>query len=90
MWGNTWLQKHVQRVAKEIGITVSITFQVLRRSFVTRHRHELKDAAAVVGHSNYATTTANLYAQSVEESVRRMVEEDERMIFVRHATENVP
>ena len=80
MWGNTWLQKHVQRVAKQIGITVPITFQVLRRSFVTRHRNELKDAAAVVGHANYATTTANVYAQSVEESVIAMLEEDERRV----------
>ena len=45
----------IQRVAKQIGITVPVTFQVLRRSFVTRHRNQLKDAGAVVGHSNYAT-----------------------------------
>jgi integrase len=72
------MQKHLQRVARQIGITVPVTFQVLRRSFVTRHRNELKDAGAVVGHSNYATTTANVYAQLVEASVVAMLEEDER------------
>jgi hypothetical protein len=50
------------------------------QKFVTRHRNELKDAGAVVGHSNHATTTANVYAQSVEASVIAMLEEDERRI----------
>jgi integrase len=63
MWGNTWLQKHVQRVARQIGITVPITFQVLRRSFSTRHRNELKDAALVCGHSE--ETARRIYAQAV-------------------------
>src|SRR6516162_4316280 len=80
LWPGVWMQKHLQRVAKQIGITVPVTFQVLRRSFVTRHRNQLKDAGAVVGHSNYATTTANVYAQSVEASVIAMLEEDERRI----------
>jgi len=80
LWPGTWLQKHLQNVAKEIAIGGPVTFQVLRRSFVTRHRNELKDAAAVVGHTNYATTTANVYAQSVEVSVIAMLEEDERRI----------
>jgi integrase len=80
LWPGTWLQKHLQSVAKQIGVTVPVTFQVLRRSFVTRHRNELKDAGAVVGHANYATTTANVYAQSVEASVIAMLEEDERRI----------
>jgi hypothetical protein len=73
-----------------MGITVPVTFQVLRRSFVTRHRNELKDAGAVVGHANYATTTANVYAQSVEESVIAMLEEDERRIgLMEHAAGTV-
>jgi len=80
MWPGIWLQKRVQSKAKQLGITVPVTFQVLRRSFVTRHRNQLKDAQAVVGHSNYQTTTANVYAQSVEESVIAMLEEDERRI----------
>ena len=78
MWPGVWLQKRVQSVAKKLGITTTVTFQVLRRSFATRHRNDLKDAAAVLGHSNYKTTTANVYAQSVEDRVRAMVEEDER------------
>ena len=63
---------------KTNDIDVPVTFQVLRRSFATRHRNELKDAGAVLGHANYATTTANIYAQSVDEDVRAMVQQDER------------
>jgi integrase len=87
MWGNTWLQKHVQRIAKEIGITVPITFQVLRRSFSTRHRNELKDAASVSGHSQ--ETARRIYAQAVPAAARRIVEEDERTIFAQPVTEQV-
>jgi integrase len=76
MWPGVWLQKHVQRIAKQLDIAVPVTFQVLRRSFATRHRNELKDAQDVLGHANYATTTANVYAQSVAESVIAMLEED--------------
>jgi len=80
MWRNSWMKDHVRQIAKQLGITVPVTFQMLRRSFVTRHRNELKDAQAVVGHSNYQTTTANVYAQSVEASVIAMLEEDERRL----------
>jgi hypothetical protein len=46
-----------------------------------------KSAGAVVGHVNYKTTTANVYAQSVEESVIAMLEEDERRIgLMEHVT----
>ena len=78
MWPGVWMQKHLQSTARQIGITVPVTFQVLRRSFATRHRNELKDAQDVLGHANYETTTANVYAQSVTESVIAMLEEDER------------
>ena len=74
------MKDHVRQIAKQLGITVPVTFQMLRRSLVTRHRNELKDAQAVVGHSNYQTTTANVYAQSVEASVIAMLEEDERRL----------
>jgi integrase len=80
MWPGVWMQKHLQNLAKRIGISTVVTFQVLRRSFATRHRNELKDAGAVLGHANYATTTANVYAQSVADEVRAMVEEDERTL----------
>jgi hypothetical protein len=70
----------VQRVAKQINITVPITFQVLRRSFSTRHRNELKDAHLVSGRSE--ETARRIYAQGVSAEARRIVEEDERAIFV--------
>ena len=34
----------------------------------------------MLGHANYATTTATIYAQSVADEVRAMVEEDERSL----------
>jgi integrase len=80
MWPGVWMQKHLQKLAREIGLDSTVTFQVLRRSFATRHRNELKDAGAVLGHANYATTTANVYAQSVADEVKAMVEEDERQL----------
>ena len=80
MWPGVWMQKHLQSVANQIDIKSRVTFQVLRRSFATRHRNDLKDAGAVLGHANYATTTANVYAQSVADEVRAMVEKDERSL----------
>ena len=78
LWPGTWQQKRAQSVAKAIGIDVPITFQVLRRSVVPRNRHRLKDAGTLMAHANYETTTANVYAQSVDEDVRAMVEQGER------------
>jgi len=70
------MQKHLQNLAKQIGINTTVTFQVLRRSFATRHRNDLKDAGAVLGHTHYATTTANVYAQSVADEVRAMASQE--------------
>ena len=52
--------------------------QASQDNFECDWRNELKDAGAVLGHANYKTTTANVYAQSVHEDVRNMVEQDER------------
>lgn len=72
LWSGIFLQRHVQPVAEKLGITVPVTFQVLRRSFVTWNRDSLKDVQEIVGHSDIRTT-ANVYAQEVPDSAAALV-----------------
>jgi integrase len=78
LWGGVWLEKHVQRVAKSLGIQIPVTFQVLRRSCATRNqRHgSLKDVQSHLGHASIETT-GNIYMMPLQDSVARMVELDE-------------
>jgi len=61
---------------EKLGLTVPLTFQVLRRSHATRNQLRLKDVQSHLGHKSI-TTTANVYAQAVPASVREMVATDE-------------
>lgn len=72
LWSGIFLQRHVQPVAEKLGITVPVTFQVMRRSFVTWNRAFLKDVQEIVGHSDIRTT-ANVYAQEVPDSAAAVV-----------------
>jgi integrase len=78
MWSGIWLQKHIQPIAKRLGITVPITFQVFRRSCTTRNQKHgsLKDVQVHMGHGSIETT-GDVYMQEIPESVTRMVELDE-------------
>jgi integrase len=78
MWPGVWLQKHVQRIAKSLGIQVPVTFQTLRRSCATRNQKHgsLKDVQAHLGHASIETT-GNVYMQEISETVQRMVDLDE-------------
>ena len=62
---------------KELKLTVPLTFQVLRRSHATRNQKTPKDTQAHLGHKTL-TMTLGTYAQVIPESVRKMVERDER------------
>jgi integrase len=62
---------------EKLGLTVPLTFQVLRRSHATRNQLRLKDVQSHLGHKKSITTTANVYAQAVPASVREMVATDE-------------
>ena len=42
----------------------------------------------MLGHANYATTTANIYPQSVADAVRAMIEEGERSLGLIEPTIN--
>jgi integrase len=64
-------------LAKKLGLTVPLTFQVLRRSHATRNQKTPKDTQAHLGHRSIVTTM-NVYAQEIPASVKRMVERDER------------
>jgi len=51
MWPGVFLQKRIQPIAKSLGITVPVTFQVLRRSCGTRNQKNgsLKDVQVHMG-----------------------------------------
>jgi integrase len=65
------------RLEKDLKLTVPLTFQVLRRSHATRNQKTPKDSQAHLGHKTL-TMTLGTYAQVIPESVRKMVERDER------------
>ena len=65
------------RVQKELELGVPLTFQVLRRSHATRNQKTPKDAQAHLGHKTLSMTLGT-YAQVIPDSVREMVERDER------------
>lgn len=65
------------KLQKDLGLTVPLTFQVLRRSHATRNQKTPKDAQAHLGHKTMAMTLGT-YAQAIPDSVREMVERDER------------
>jgi len=51
-----WLERNLQRLAKELDIGVPLTFQVLRRSFATHNQKQLKDVQAHLSHERTSTT----------------------------------
>jgi integrase len=65
------------KVQKELELGVPLTFQVLRRSHATRNQKTPKDAQAHLGHKTLSMTLGT-YAQVIPDSVREMVERDER------------
>jgi integrase len=77
MWPGIWLQDRIQPVARALGITVPVTFQVLRRSCTTRNQKHgsLKDVQTHLGHASISTT-GDVYMQELPDSVAQMVELD--------------
>ena len=82
MWPGAFLQDHVQPIARSLGITVPITFQVLRRSCATRNQRNgsLKDVQTQLGHGSIETT-GDVYMMEIPESVMEMVERDVRDVM---------
>ena len=72
--GHNFLRRVLQPRAREAGIT-GITFQALRRTFATHFQAvgTVKDAQAQLRHTN-ASTTLNVYTQSIPASVQAAVE----------------
>lgn len=71
-------QKRVlAKLQKNLELGVPLTFQVLRRSHATRNQKTPKDTQAHLGHKTLAMTLGT-YAQAIPDSVREMVERDER------------
>ncbi len=69
-----WLRRRVKPVAKAAGITISVNFQVLRRTFATNAQGHgnPKDVQAHLRHTDFGTTM-NHYTQAIPESVRKLV-----------------
>ena len=65
------------KLQEDLKLDMPLTFQVLRRSHATRNQKTPKDAQAHLGHKTLAMTLG-IYAQAIPESVREMVERDER------------
>jgi integrase len=72
--GHNYLQRVLSPAAAQLGIE-GITFQVLRRTFATQIQGigTVKDAQAQLRHS-HASTTMDIYAQAIPESVYQAVE----------------
>jgi integrase len=69
-----WLRRRVKPIAKAAGISTTVNFQVLRRTFATNAQSHgnAKDVQAHLGHSDIGTTL-NEYTQAIPESVRKLV-----------------
>ena len=69
-----WLRRRVKPVAKRLGITSKVNFQVLRRTFAT-HAQEFGSFKSVQTHLRHTNvnTTLGVYTQPVDKSVRRLV-----------------
>jgi integrase len=70
---------------EKLGLTVPLTFQVLRRSHATRNQKTPKDAQAHLGHKSIVTTL-DTYTVEIPASVKQMVRADEAAIFARKKT----
>ena len=69
-----WLRRRIKPVAKGLGISGPVNFQVLRRTFATNAQGfgNPKDVQSHLRHTDI-TTTLNEYTQSVPDSVRKLV-----------------
>jgi integrase len=67
-------------ISEKLGLTVPLTFQVLRRSHATRNQASPKDVQGHLVHASI-TTTLGIYAQTVPASVKAMVEADETAVL---------
>jgi integrase len=69
-----WLRRRIKPVAKAIGISVPVNFQVLRRTFATNAQSHgnAKDVQTHLRHTDIATTLG-IYTQPIDASVRKLV-----------------
>jgi len=69
-----WLRRCIKPISAAAGISLSVNFQVLRRTFATNAQGfgNPKDVQAHLRHSDIGTTL-NEYTQIIPESVRKLV-----------------
>jgi integrase len=70
----TWLRRRIKPIAKTLGISVPVNFQVLRRTFATNAQGHgnAKDVQTHLRHTDIATTLG-VYTQPIDASVRKLV-----------------
>ena len=73
MLPDNWLRLRLYPVAKQLGVPVHPSFQVLRRSFSTHGKREAHptEMQAQPGHSDIRTTL-NVYTQTLDPEVLSM------------------
>jgi integrase len=69
-----WLRRRIKPIAKALGISRPVNFQVLRRTFATNAQGHgnAKDVQIHLRHTDIATTLG-VYIQPIGENVRRLV-----------------
>jgi integrase len=69
-----WLRRPFRALARKLGISGKVNFQVMRRTFAT-NAQELGSAKSVQTHLRHSNvnTTLGVYTQPVDENVRRLV-----------------
>lgn len=89
MCAGTWLQRKVQPIAKEIGVTCSVNFRATRRTACTLVQESggsVATAQAFLRHASPNATTA-IYSQPIPDSVRLAVNDyEQRVIAARKPT----
>jgi len=77
-----YLSRILQPLAKQAKVKTKVTYQVLRRTCATHMQDmgSLKDIQTVLRHKQ-AQTTANIYVQSFDKSVRETVERAANKMF---------
>ena len=82
-WPNTLLKRHLQPVAKRVGITKRVGWHTFRRSFATllyANEGDVKTAQELMRHST-PVVTMGVYAQGVTEAKRQAQERLAKLIM---------
>lgn len=88
MYPSTWLQKHLQPIAKAMGIPFHVNFRATRRTAATLAQENGSSPASAQGMLRHASlqTTMEIYTQVVPENVKIAVNDYESMVLSKKTT----